>query len=104
MFVVVPYDTRRPSTIPPPLKNAGASSLDLHRLIDQAVDTGAGMVLMDPPVTVATVVPMNTHDFFLQWKTTEVRATIVLFRGGEYALVLRSESPPPSPRQAAATG
>lgn len=40
--------------------------------IDQGVDTGAGMVVLDPLVTVAKVVPGSLYDFFLANRIHEV--------------------------------
>ena len=39
----------------------------------QGVDTGAGMVVLDPPVTVANIIPGSANDFFLRKRIDEVR-------------------------------
>lgn len=51
--------------------------LRLNQPIDQGVDTGAGMVVLDPPVTVANIAPGSPFDFFLLQRIYQVRFLLV---------------------------
>lgn len=59
-------------TLPPLVPWVPVSLLCLNQPMVQGMDTGAGMVMLDPPVTVANVVPCSPYEFFLLKRINQV--------------------------------
>lgn len=68
LFIAVEHTQRRPCSP----RGCLHSLLHLNQPIEQGVNTGAGMVVLDPPVTVANIVPGSPYDFFLVKRIHEV--------------------------------